>query len=151
MNDDRRLDNLASRILDGKGVDWKAEGSQGAADDEAMLAELKILADIVELHRCDHAGSDPPRSGPRTRPASATGASGIGRWGTLTLVEKVGEGAFAEVCRARDPHLDRDVALKLMRDSGPDPGLGAAVVEEGRLLASVRHANVVVLHGAGAL
>ena len=62
----------------------------------------------------------------------------------------MGEGAFAEVYRARDPHLDRDVALKLLRGSGLGPGLGAAVVEEGRLLAAVRHPNVVVVYGAGA-
>ena len=147
MNDDRRLDDLARRILDGKRVDWKAEGSQGPADDEAMLAELRVLADIVELHRRDCGGRDPQRSGAEAQ--SAAGASAVGRWGTLTLVEKVGEGAFAEVYRARDPHLDRDVALKLLRHSGPSPGLGAAILEEGKLLAAVRHPNVVVVHGAG--
>ena len=74
MNDDRQLDDLASPILDGEGVDWKAVGSGGAPDDEAMLAELKVLADIVELFGRDRAGTDPQPSLPATGPASAPGA-----------------------------------------------------------------------------
>ena len=51
MDDEQRLNELAGRILDGRGMDWKAEASPGADADAALLAELKVLADIVELHR----------------------------------------------------------------------------------------------------
>jgi serine/threonine-protein kinase len=61
-------------------------------------------------------------------------------------VELVGSGSYGDVYRAWDPRLDREVALKLLRrrvtsDASP-------VIEEGRLLARVRHPNAVTVHGA---
>jgi serine/threonine-protein kinase len=49
------------------------------------------------------------------------------------------------VYRAWDPRLDREVALKLLR---PGPDDGKQVIEEARLLARVRHPNVVTIYGA---
>jgi TolB-like protein/tetratricopeptide (TPR) repeat protein len=69
------------------------------------------------------------------------------RWGPLELRATLGCGAFGIVYRAWDERLRREVALKLI-DEAAGLGLGAAVVEEARLLARVRHPNVVVVHGA---
>lgn len=149
MTDDRRLDDLAGRILDGRRVDWEAEAADGLLGDPALLAELRTLADIVALNRgSQDAPLSPDASGVPT-PAGQAEDPGTCRWGPLDLVEKVGQGSFADVYRARDPHLDREVALKLLRRTHPVGGAGAAVVGEGKLLASVRHPNVVVVHGAG--
>ena len=51
--------------------------------------------------------------------------------------------------RAWDPRLDREVALKLLRrvESG-EGALGSLVIEEGRMLARIRHPNVVTVYGA---
>ena len=50
--------------------------------------------------------------------------------------------------RAFDESLRRDVAVKLLRASGRSAELLAAkVLNEGRLLARVRHRNVVTVHG----
>src|SRR5262249_24436440 len=52
----------------------------------------------------------------------------IGRWGSLELLQRIGEGTFGEVYRARDP-LHREVALKLLRtDRGPVDRLGEKVL-----------------------
>ena len=48
--------------------------------------------------------------------------------------------------RAWDPRLEREVALKLIPENAPDAA--SPVVEEGRLLARVRHPNVLTVHGA---
>jgi tRNA A-37 threonylcarbamoyl transferase component Bud32/tetratricopeptide (TPR) repeat protein len=70
------------------------------------------------------------------------------RWGRLLLQERVGAGVYGEVYRAFDESLRRDVALKLLRSSGRSAELLAAkVLNEGRLLARVRHRNVVTVHG----
>src|SRR5437588_2752359 len=66
------------------------------------------------------------------------------RWGHLVLMEKVGQGAFGEVHRAWDITLEREVALKLMRAASEDP----ALLQEARMLARVRHPNVVTVYGA---
>lgn len=72
----------------------------------------------------------------------------IGQWGPFVLIEKVGEGAFGEVFRARDA-LHRDVALKLLRPNrGSAEQIAARILHEGRVMARVRHPNVVTVYGA---
>jgi Tol biopolymer transport system component/predicted Ser/Thr protein kinase len=70
------------------------------------------------------------------------------RWGALEVVECVAFGAHGDVYRARDPHLDRDVALKLLHSAPDDDGSQDAGLMEGRLLARVRHPTVVTVYGA---
>lgn len=69
-------------------------------------------------------------------------------WGTFTLQARVGAGGFGEVFRAWDPHLQREVALKLLL---PGAFTGEAEYEamlrEARALAAVRHPNIVPVHG----
>ena len=73
----------------------------------------------------------------------------LGSWGGFTLIEKVGEGAFGEVYRARDA-LHRDIALKLLRPraGGTLDQIAARMLHEGRVMARIRHANVVDVYGA---
>jgi tetratricopeptide (TPR) repeat protein len=69
-------------------------------------------------------------------------------WGSFTLLARVGHGGFGEVYRAWDPHLQREVALKLLL---PGAVTGEAEYEamlrEARALASVHHPNIVPVHG----
>ena len=71
----------------------------------------------------------------------------IGRYqvrGTL------GVGGFATVYRARDPGLERDVALKVLHPQfARDAATRERFVREGRALARVRHPNLVVVYEAG--
>ena len=150
LDKETRLGMLASAILDGSPIDWPAAKSTGDAVDQDVVRQLEIVAEIAALHR----NLDPTRSSDpsalqaldETRPAIA--------WGHLRLLEPVGRGTFGEVYRAWDTHLDREVALKLLR-TGPvtdDPSASlsdpARVVNEGRLLAKVRHPNVITVYGA---
>ena len=65
------------------------------------------------------------------------------------MLERVGCGAFGEVYRAWDTRLDREVALKLLpADRAAGDGPVSSIIEEGRLLARVRHPNVVTIYGA---
>ena len=68
-------------------------------------------------------------------------------WGHLRLLERLGRGAFGEVYRAWDTRLDREVALKLVSAPAAS-GRASSIIEEGRLLARVRHPGVVTIHGA---
>jgi serine/threonine-protein kinase len=83
---------------------------------------------------------DAPRGRAREMPA--------GTWGHLRLLERIGRGAFGEVYRAWDPRLDREVALKLLPAPAGGDGAAPSFIEEGRLLARVRHPGVVTIHGA---
>jgi len=130
--DDANLDALTAAILDGTPVDWAATETGVDARHVATVRELRVLAGLVALHR-------PPQ------PAHTPGAT----WGPLAIIEKTGEGAFGEIFRAWDSRLDREVALKLLR-APADSVFGTAIssIEEGRLIARVRHPNVLTVYGA---
>ena len=64
------------------------------------------------------------------------------------MLELIGRGAFGQVYRARDTRLDRDVALKLSYAHVSSGERGSSIIEEGRLLAQIRHPNVVTIYGA---
>jgi serine/threonine protein kinase len=88
---------------------------------------------------------DPDRTSASEEPAKPA----LARWGPLELLEKIGEGAFGETFRARDPWLDREVALKLLKqETSSESGVEARVIQEGVLLARVSHPHVVTVHGA---
>jgi serine/threonine protein kinase len=59
------------------------------------------------------------------------------RWGEFQIIRKLGEGGFGAVYHARDA-LDRDVALKLLDN--------ADAIHEGRVLAQLRHPNIVAVY-----
>src|SRR5207237_9309532 len=70
-------------------------------------------------------------------------------WGRLRVLGRVGRGAVGEVCRAWDTRVDREVALKLLpADRAAGDGPASSIIQEGRLLARVRHPNVVTIYGA---
>lgn len=71
-----------------------------------------------------------------------------GTWGSLEILEPIGRGGFGRVYRAQDPALGREVALKVVAVPSDDPAKVADILREGRMLARVRHPNVVTVHGA---
>ena len=142
--DDTHLLALARAIDDELPIDWHAEEDtvQGDAA-RAIVSELRLLNDLTRLARDPEGQITTAHLGN----AVATGpAARTGRWGSLTIFEEIGRGAFSRVYRARDS-LGRDVALKLFKDSGNSSRL----LREGQLLARVRHPNVVVVYGAAAV
>ena len=140
LPDDRPIDDLAQAVLDGGTIDWVAAESTG--DRAGRLARhLRVVAAVAEAHR----NSSASETGSRTmRP----GLSDIESWGHLRVFELIGQGAFGAVYRAWDSRLDREVALKLVPVRQESEGVASSVIAEGRLLARVRHPNVVTIHGA---
>lgn len=68
--------------------------------------------------------------------------------GHYRIVEKIGEGGMGAVYRARDEHLKRDVALKLLRDDlAADENRMVRVKREAQVLASLNHANIAAIYG----
>jgi serine/threonine-protein kinase len=74
--------------------------------------------------------------------------------GRYEVVRQVGEGAMGRVLLAHDPVLDRDVAVKHLRDDLRIPrdvrdGLLVRMRHEARAAARVAHPNLVTLHDMG--
>ena len=86
-----------------------------------------------------------------TRPADdasgdlAPGAS-LGRY---RLVRVLGAGGMGVVWAARDPDLDREVALKVLRAGDAGPTHRTRLLREARAMARVRHPNVIMVHEVG--
>ena len=136
---DEPLLTAAARIADGEYVDWgTVTDTLPSPEDRALADELALVARIAaghrELHRLLPGDPDTP---PNLIPDRA-------RWGHLDLLNIVGRGSYGTVYRAWDTRLERLVALKLFHGaSNPE-----AVMQEGRMLARMRHENVVTVYGA---
>lgn len=81
-------------------------------------------------------------------PAAPRGARVLG--GRYELQELIGRGGMAEVHRARDLELGREVAVKVLpAEHRGDAEHGGRLRDEARAAASIRHANVVAVHDVG--
>jgi serine/threonine-protein kinase len=144
-----RLVDVAIHIADGAPIDWSAVASSATSGEAEVVAYLRALERIAQVHSSGSIAGSSYESviGATSLPVDHTHAPVA--WGPLTIIEKVGRGTYGDVYRARDPRLDRPVALKLLRrrERGAE-ALESAVIEEGRLMARVRHPNVVTVYGA---
>jgi tRNA A-37 threonylcarbamoyl transferase component Bud32 len=163
-----KLLSVAASISDGAGVDWeRAEQKPVDAHETQVLRELRVLDQIAAFHRSPEpvsfdAGEDRvPAEGSwpaidaashaagAPDPGDEVGDEGLQTWGHLAVLEKIGEGAFGAVYRARDDKLQREVALKLLWPAERDaPSRSSRALKEARLLARVRHPNVATVYGA---
>jgi serine/threonine-protein kinase len=70
--------------------------------------------------------------------------------GSHIILEPLGGGGMGQVLKARHRHLHRHVALKLIRqDQRDSPDTVERFRREARLLAELRHPNIVQVHDAG--
>jgi len=68
----------------------------------------------------------------------------------LEILELIGKGGMGAVFKARQPHLDRIVALKILPvKQGTDPGFAARFTREARALAKLNHRHIVGVHDFG--
>src|SRR3954447_7586190 len=80
----------------------------------------------------EHAPAGPPR------PAEPPG---------FDLLDEVGRGGVGVVYRAHDVSLDRDVAVKLLRDGCPTDGPAARrFLDEARITAQLQHPGIPAVY-----
>ncbi len=122
------VEDLLGSIADGTRPDWESAERALDPSQRPRVESLRDVSRIADFSRTHQRAGDPTAMPER--------------WGDLLLLERLSEGP-AEVYRAWDPNLQREVALKLMR-SGPGD---EALLEEGRIAARIRHSHVVTVHG----
>jgi len=72
------------------------------------------------------------------------------RLGPYEIVAPLGAGGMGEVYRARDPRLERDVAIKVLPEHFLEDGDSLARFQaEAKAIASLSHPNIVAIHDTG--
>jgi len=126
------VERLLESVADGIPVDWDGAALGSVPAERPRIEALRAISRIAQFSRAaQRAGGDAPFPE---------------RWGGLLLLERLGGGSQADVFRAWDPELRREVALKLLRADAAGPG-DDALIAEGRAAAAIRHANVVTVYG----
>lgn len=171
MPTDGGLTDLAATLADGQAVDWAAlEAELGSDAERAIFRQLRVIAEIAELHRSlpdDEAPPDDDVRGllesPAAPPADALAgvapslhdstadvvaepAPDLGTWGPYRITRTLGPGTLGHVVRATD-HLHRDVVIRFLPVPCA-PEVAVAFLATGQTLARIRHPNAVEVYGA---
>jgi serine/threonine protein kinase len=88
--------------------------------------------------------SGPPSAG--AFPAPLAAGAHVGRY---EIIEPVGAGGMGRVYSARDPVLDRRVALKLLHPHAATDELETRLLREAKAMARLSHPEVITVHDAG--
>src|SRR5579863_7418649 len=90
-----------------------------------------------------------PTEGGKAQPAP-TRAEIAAAFPQLEILELIGQGGMGFVFKARQPKLERLVALKILPQAlAADPAFAERFSREGRLLARLNHPNIVAIHDFG--
>ncbi len=150
--DDEHLLSVADAVLDGRPIDWASVAARTPAAVRPLIEGLQSIAAISAFHvdasiAAHTAASTAAADAHDDLPLLLDDAPA--QWGPLTITGVIGRGRFGTVYRARDSRLDRPVALKLLRRRAePSDVSESAAVDEGMLMARIRHPNVVTVYGA---
>ena len=99
---------------------------------------------LVTASTATEAGQRPDSNPPPSREAVAA------VFPQLEILELIGKGGMGVVFKARQPRLDRLVALKLLpQNPGADPAFAERFNREARVLARLSHPNIVAVHDFG--
>ncbi len=95
-------------------------------------------------------GETTPHSGAASGFVPPTPAELAPLFPQLEILELLGQGGMGAVYKARQPRLDRIVALKILpRQAGADPSFAERFSREARALARLSHPSIVTMHDFG--
>ena len=155
---DEQLIGVAAAVADGTKVDWGAATQHlDNLEDQQVLEGLRLISEVTRSKWVTFPPDERPSANSSDSQGDRATADSYERdtpalehhWGPLRLIERVGRGTFGDVYRAWDTRLDREVALKILhRHESADENAASTIIQEGRLLARVRHPNIVTVYGA---
>lgn len=118
-------------------------GAIESQDDPTVLhgSTMAASAEMLEAELCS--SETPPEW------AQTWSRGTLGLIGRFQLRERLGDGGFGLVFLAYDPRLDRDVALKVLKQANPSERVMERFFREARAAARLDHPNIVAVYDAG--
>jgi serine/threonine protein kinase len=71
------------------------------------------------------------------------------RFGPYDVVALLGAGGMGEVYRARDPRLNREVAIKVLARASADPARQRRLLDEAQAASALNHPNIITVYDVG--
>ena len=140
----RQIDNLLERALELAPNQRRAFLDEACGNDGELRHEVESL--LTAHERAGNALSSPPavmRQKQADSPQSLIGQS----LGHYQIVSRLGEGGMGIVYKARDTHLDRFVAIKVLPpELVADPDRKRRFVQEAKAASALNHPNIITIH-----
>lgn len=151
LDEDRLLQLTLGQLDDASA----AEAAQHLAGCDDCARRKERLSSIVFAQTQAGSSGGGAKPGTPTRPDAPAAGPPLTRGTTLgryVILELLGMGGMGEVFAAYDPHLDRKVALKLLRGGALSAEEGRArLLREAQAMAKLQHPNVITVHDVGVL
>src|SRR5262249_8416006 len=115
---------------------------------KAATAERRASEPTLATHPPEALAATEVGTAPAPRSATLAPGPALGRY---LIAEMLGMGGMGVVYVARDPDLDREVAIKVLRSelSRSDPDATRRIAREAQAMARVAHPNVVPVFDVG--
>lgn len=128
--------------------DALAEGRELSAadickDHPALTSEVERRIRALKAMRWMN---EPVEETPPDSPTDEHDSRSLGRY---QLTDRLGEGGYGQVWKAYDPHLDRHVAVKVLRAEKTTPSQVQAFLAEGQRVAKLRCPGIVPVFDVG--
>lgn len=131
------VEEFLTRVRSGEGLTVRAFAE---AHPECCGELLDLLPTMLEMEGLSHS----------TRPPVNVEVSYPEQLGDYRLLEKIGSGGMGTVFRALQVSLNREVAVKILSPSWNAESRHLLAFEnESRVIAALRHTNIVEVYGAG--
>jgi serine/threonine protein kinase len=142
--------DLLSRYLDARRQNPAITPEQFTQDPQALQQLQSALADLSGSTQgtIDHPMGATPIQTLQNLPVQQVEPMPT-KLGIYTITEKIGEGAMGSVYRGKDPKLNREVAIKVMKpELASNATARARFLREAQSMAAVTHDNIATIYAA---
>jgi Tol biopolymer transport system component/predicted Ser/Thr protein kinase len=141
----QQIDKLLEQALEQEPSRRSVFLDGACAGDEELRREVESL--LAAHERAGSALSSPPLAVTTQKPLDPLQGLIGQRIGHYQIVSRLGEGGMGIVYNARDTHLDRFVAIKVLpHELVADPDRKRRFVKEAKAASSLNHPNIITVH-----
>src|SRR6185436_5449359 len=141
----QQIDDLLDRALEHELSKRRAFLYEACGKDSELRHEVESL--LAAHERAGNVLSSPLLGGKTQKPADSIQTLLGQRVGHYQILSRLGEGGMGVVYKARDQHLDRFVAIKVLPpELVADPNRKRRFAQEAKAASALNHPNIITIH-----